>query len=85
MKSDLIGNLPTDDEDKTGEFWIGLRSLHCQLCIDYMLTDKTKGYLSYNHFRVGPTSDDYQLSISGFSGNTSDPVLVQNNMTTSMI
>ena len=81
-----FGNLPTDDKDTTGEFWIGLRSLHCltskgqwELRIDYMLTDKTKGYLSYNHFRGGPASDDYRLSISGFSGNTSDPVLVQNS------
>ena len=24
-----FGNLPVDDEDTTGEFWIGLRSLHC--------------------------------------------------------
>ena len=75
-----FGNLPVDDEDTTGEFWIGLRSLHCltsqghwELRIDYMLSNKTKGYLSYHHFRVGPASDDYRLSISGFSGNTTDP------------
>ena len=36
------------------------------------MTNKTKGYLSYRHFRVGPASDDYWLSISGFSGNTTD-------------
>ena len=77
-----FGNLPVDDEDTTGEFWIGLRSLHCltsqghwELRIDYMLSNKTKGYLSYHHFRVGPASDDYQLSISGFSGNTTDPII----------
>ena len=81
-----FGNLPTDDKDTTGEFWIGLHTLHCltsegqwELRIDYMLTNKTKGYLSYRHFRVGPASDDYLLSISGFSGNTTDPFLVQNN------
>ena len=56
-------------------------SLHCltsqghwELRIDYMFTNKTKGYLSYCHFRVGPASDDYRLSISGFSGNTTDPI-----------
>ena len=77
-----FGNLPVDDEDTTGEFWIGLRSLHCltsqghwELRIDYMLSNETKGYLSYHHFRVGPASDDYQLSISGFSGNTTDPII----------
>ena len=77
-----FGNLPVDDEDTTGEFWIGLRSLHCltsqghwELRIDYMLSNKAKGYLSYHHFRVGPASDDYRLSISGFSGNTTDPII----------
>ena len=62
-----FGNLPVDDEDTTGEFWIGLRSLHCltsqghwELRIDYILSNKTKGYLSYHHFRVGPASDDYR-------------------------
>ena len=77
-----FGNLPVDDEDTTGEFWIGLRSLHCltsqghwELRIDYMLSNKTKGYLSYHHFRVRPASNDYQLSISGFSGNTTDPII----------
>ena len=76
-----FGNLPVDDKDTTGEFWIGLHSLHCltsqgqwELRIDYMLSNKTKGYLSYHQFRVGPASDDYQLSILGFSGNTSDPI-----------
>ena len=76
-----FGNLPDDDKDTTGEFWIGLCSLHCltsqgqwELRIDYMFTNKTKGYLSYHHFRVGPASDDYQLSISGFSGNATDPI-----------
>ena len=39
-----------------------------------MLSNGTKGYLSYHHFRVGPASDDYQISISGFNGNTTDPI-----------
>ena len=76
-----FGNLPDDDKDTTGEYWIGLRSLHCltnqghwELRIDYILTNKAKGYLSYRHFKVGPASDDYRLSISGFSGNTTDPI-----------
>ena len=76
-----FGNLPVDDKDTTGEFWIGLRSLHCltsqgqwELRIDYTLSNKTKGYLSYRHFRVGSASNEYQLSISGFRANTSDPI-----------
>ena len=76
-----FGNLPDNDKDRTGEFWIGLHSLHCltsqghwELRIDYMFPNKTKGYLSYRNFRVGPASDGYRLSISGFSGNATDPV-----------
>ena len=83
-----FGNLPDDDKDTTGEFWIGLHSLHCltsqgqwELRIDYMFPNKTKGYLSYHHFRVGPASDDYRLSISGFSGNTTDPVTESHSVT----
>ena len=48
-----FGNLPDDDKDTTGEFWIGLCSLHCltsrgqwQLRVYYRLSNKTKGYLS---------------------------------------
>ena len=65
----------------TGEFWYGLRPLHCltnqgqwEMSIDYTLTDGTKSYLSYSSFRVGPASSNYQLSISGYKGiASSDP------------
>ena len=65
----------------TGEFWYGLRPLHCltnqgqwELRIDFTLTDETKGYLSYSSFKIGPASTNYTLSISGFKGTTSsDP------------
>ena len=64
----------------TGEFWYGLRPLHCltnqgqwQLRIDFTFTNETKSYLSYNKFSVGPASSQYQLSISGFTGITTDP------------
>ena len=87
-----FGNLPDDDKDTTGEFWIGLHSLHCltsqgqwELRIDYniMFTNNNisaKGYLPYCHFRVGPASDDYQLSISGFNGNTTDPITGEHSL-----
>ena len=59
----------------TGEFWYGLRPLHCltnqgqwEMCIDFTLTNGTKSYLSYSSFKVGPASSNYQLSISGYSG-----------------
>ena len=75
----------------TGEFWYGLRPLHCltnqgqwEMRIDFTLTDGTKSYLSYSSFRVGPASSNYQLSVSGYKGiATSDPITgsyVQNGM-----
>ena len=65
----------------TGEFWYGLRPLHCltnqgqwELRIDFTLTNGTKSYISYSSFKVGPASNNYQLNISGFKGITSrDP------------
>ena len=63
----------------TGEFWYGLRPLHCltnqgqwKLRIDFTFTNGTKSYLSYNNFAVGPASSQYKLSISGFTGITSE-------------
>ena len=56
-----------------GEFWIGLRSMHCltsqghwELRIDYQLKNGTKSYLHYNKFAVGLPQEQYPLNISGF-------------------
>ena len=56
-----------------GEFWIGLRSMHCltsqgnwELRIDYQLRNGTKSYLHYNKFAIGSAEDRYPLTISGF-------------------
>ena len=64
----------------TGEFWYGLRPLHCltnqgqwQLRIDFTFTNGTKSYLSYTKFSVGPANSQYQLSISGFTGINTNP------------
>ena len=69
----------------TGEFWYGLRPLHCltnqgqwKLRIDFTFTNGTKSYLSYNNFAVGPANSQYQLSISGFTGTTTDPFRTHN-------
>ena len=65
----------------TGEFWYGLRPLHCltnqgqwQLRIDFTFTNGTTSYLSYKSFSVGPANSQYQLSISGFTGIATDPL-----------
>ena len=64
----------------TGEFWFGLNALHCltsqgqwELRIDLKLTNGTIIYLPYNKFAVGPATEQYPLTISGFSGYTTDP------------
>ena len=61
----------------TGELWYGLRALHCltqqgkwELRIDFTFTNGTKSFMHYNHFRVGLATDNYRLSISGFTGIT---------------
>ena len=57
----------------SGEFWMGLCSIHCltsqgdwELHIDYQLKNGTKSYLHYNKSAVGPHTDQYRLTISGF-------------------
>ena len=69
----------------TGEFWYGLRPLHCltnqgrwKLRIDFIFANGTKSYLSYSNFAVGPANSQYQLNISGFTGITTDPFSTQN-------
>ena len=69
---DGFGNL-------TGEFWYGLRPLHCltnqgqwELRIDFTFTSRIKGYLSYSFFKIGPASSNYILRISGFKGTISN-------------
>ena len=64
----------------TGEFWFGLNALHCltsqgewELRIDLKLTNGTIIYLPYKQFAVGPASEQYPLTISGFTGYTTDP------------
>ena len=61
------------------EFWFGLNAMHCltnngswELRIDFTFDNGTKSYMHYNHFRVGPATDNYRLSISGFTGITPD-------------
>ena len=63
---DGFGNL-------NGEFWIGLRSMHCltnqgdwELRIDYRLKNGTKSYLHYGKFAIGSPEEQYLLNISGF-------------------
>ena len=65
--------------DLNKEFWFGLNAIHCltskrnwELRIGFTLTNGTKSFIHYNHFRVGPANDNYKLNISGFTGITPD-------------
>jgi len=77
-----FGTIPVNDKDSTGEFWMGLYPLHCltgngrrwELRIDYTLTNGSRGHLSYSHFKIGSADKQYPLTISGYEGNTTDPL-----------
>ena len=61
--------------DLNTEFWYGLESMHCltqrghwEMRVDYQLSNKTWSYLHYNQFRIGSTSEEYPLTVGGFTG-----------------
>ena len=63
-----FGNLTT-------EFWYGLEEIHCltqrgqwEMRVDYQKNDKTWFYLHYNQFSVGNASEEYPLTVGGFTG-----------------
>ena len=50
-----------------------------ELRIDFTFSNGTKSFMHYNHFRVGTATDNYRLSISGFTGITpTDPFTTYN-------
>ena len=61
--------------DLTTEFWHGLSAIHCltqrgqwEMRVDYQKNDKTWSYLHYNQFSVGSASEEYPLTVGGFTG-----------------
>ena len=61
--------------DLRAEFWYGLESMHCltqrgqwEMRVDYQKYDKTWSYLHYNQFSVGSASEEYPLTVGGYSG-----------------
>ena len=75
--------------DANGEFWYGLKAISCltqvgqwELRIDFEFKNKTRSYLYYNVFKVGSASEEYLLTVSGFTGNTTtDPFTTYHNGT----
>ena len=63
-----FGNLTT-------EFWYGLSAMHCltqrgqwEMRVDYQFNNKSWSYLHYNQFSVGNASEEYPLTVEGFTG-----------------
>ena len=71
----------------TGEFWYGLRALHCQtgqggweMRMDIKLANGTNIILQYEQFKVASAKDKYKLTVGGFQGTTTDPMAHHNGM-----
>ena len=63
-----FGNLTT-------EFWYGLEEIYCltrrgqwEMRVDYQKNGKICSYLHYNQFSVGSASEEYSLTVGGFTG-----------------
>ena len=71
----------------TGEFWYGLRALHCltgqggwEMRMDIKLANGTHIFLQYEQFKVASAKDKYKLTVGGFQGTTTDPMEYHNEM-----
>ena len=71
----------------TGEFWYGLRALHCltgqggwEMRMDIKLIDGINIILQYEQFKVASARDNYKLTVGGFQGTTTDPMATHNGM-----
>ena len=71
----------------TGEFWYGLRALHCltgqggwEMRMDIKLANGTNIFLQYEQFKVASAKDKYKLTVGGFQGTTTDPMARHNQM-----
>ena len=61
--------------DLNKDFWAGLELIHTltqrgqwEMRVDYQKIDKTWSYLHYNQFSVGSASEEYPLTVGGFTG-----------------
>ena len=68
------------------EFWNGLSAMHCltqrgqwEMRVDYQKNDKTWSYLHYNQFSVGNASEEYPLTVGGYSGSISSGLALYYN------
>ena len=61
------------------EFSYGLDLMHCltqrgqwEMRVDYQKIDETWSYYHYNQFSVGSVSEEYPLTVGGFTGKVTD-------------
>ena len=61
--------------DLNKDFWAGLELIHTltqsgqwEMRVDYQKNDKTWSYLHYKQFSVGSASEEYPLTVGGYSG-----------------
>ena len=81
----------TDYEEGFGdlntEFWYGLENIHFltkngkwEMRVDYQKNDKGWFYFHYNQFSVGNASEEYPLTVGGFTGVGYDRFAYHNGM-----
>ena len=65
--------------DLNTEFWYGLENINFltkngswEMRVDYQINEETWSYLHYNNFSVGNASEEYPLTVGGFTGVGSD-------------
>ena len=68
-------NYETGFGDLNTQFWYGLAAIHCltqrgqwEMRVDHQFNNKTWSYLHYNQFSVGSASEEYPLTVGGFTG-----------------
>ena len=73
--------------DLNKDFWAGLELIHSltqrgqwKMRVDYQKNDKTWSYLHYNQFSVGSASEEYPLTVGGFTGVGTDQFAFHNEM-----
>ena len=65
--------------DLNEDFWAGLKLMNTltqngqwEMRVDFQKNDKSWSYLHYNQFSIGSASDEYRLTVGGYTGRSGD-------------